>query len=198
MKLQRFIRGRRGRARNVGMGLIEIMIALTICAILLVACATAFTASANAINNNDAFMRCSQAGRVSLNQILAEIRNCDVLDMTTANTIKVIRPQPVAIGFTQEYVAAANEVSRSFVYDPTNKRITLQITYTTAGVTTFSPVYELTRNVSACSFGPVDMGMSYDQVHSMPVHIPITVTISTGKNSVTLCGSAVPRREAKY
>src|SRR5947209_19687545 len=109
MKLQRMIRGRRGRARNAGMGLIEIMIALTIWAVLLVACTTAFTASASAINNNDAFMRCSQAGRVALNQILAEIRNCDVLDMTTANTIKVIRPQPIAIGFTLEYVAAANE-----------------------------------------------------------------------------------------
>ena len=181
--------------RRSGMGLIEIMIALSICALLLVACATAFTASASAINNNDAFFRCSQAGRVTLNQILAEIRNCDALDMSTANTIKIIRATSTASGgFTQQYVLAANELSRSFVYDPTRKRITLQISYSGG---TVSPVYELTSNVSACSFGPVDMGTSYSG-GSMPVHVPITVTIATGKNSVTLCGSAVPRREAKY
>src|SRR5689334_4299813 len=107
MNNKRSIRARRRRARIAGMGLIEIMIALTICAVLLVACATAFTASASAINNNDAFMRCSQAGRVTLNQILAEIRNCADLDMSTANTIKVMRPLPAAVGFTQEYVIAA-------------------------------------------------------------------------------------------
>lgn len=198
MNRERFIIVRCRQAHKAGMGLIEVMIALTICAVLLVACATAFTASASAINNNDAFMRCSQAGRVTLNQILAEIRNCADLDMSTANTIKIMRPLPAAVGFTQEYVIAANEVSRSFVYDPTNKRITLQITYVNAGVTSLSPVYELTRNVTACSFGPVDMGLSYDKSHQMPVHVPITITISTGKNSVMLCGSAVPRREATF
>lgn len=178
-----------------GMGLLEVMIALSICALLLLACAAAFTASSSAIENNDAFFRCSQAGRVTLNQILAEIRNCDSLDMSTANTIKIIRPaQTVQGGFTQEYVLTANEVSRSFVYDPTRKRITLQISYT-GGST--SPVYELTSNVTACLFGPADMGTDYNGL-SIPVHVPISVTVSTGGNTVVLAGSAVPRRATKF
>ena len=169
------------------MGLLEVMVSLAICSLLLVACATAFTASASAINNNDAFFRCAQAGRVTVDQILAEIRNCDSMDMSVANTIKIVRAAKGPA--TQEYYLAPNEVSRSFVYDPVKKRITLQITY----VASQSPVYELTGNVASCSFGPADMGSDYNGL-SMPVRVPITVTITTGGNSVLLAGSAVPRR----
>lgn len=179
--------------RRHGMGLLEIMVAVTICALLLVACATAFTASATAINDNDAFFRCTQAGRVTLDQILAEIRDCKSLDMSTANTIKIIRTPKNASLTTQDYYAATNEVSRAFAYDAPNKRITLQITYTTS----VSPVYELTKNVSACTFGPADMGFDQSQPPlSMPVHVPISITITTGNNSVLLTGSAVPRQSA--
>jgi hypothetical protein len=186
---------RRGPARPAhGMGLLEILISLSITALLLIACATAFSASASAINNNDAFFRCTQAGRVTLGQILAEIRNCDSLDMSQAKTIKIIRAAPSAQnGAVQKYSAQPNEVSRAFVYDSTNKRITLQITYTA----TVSPVYELTTNVSACSFGPADMGTDYNGL-SIPIHVPISITISTGGNTVALTGSAVPRRATTY
>lgn len=177
---------RAGRSHR-GMGLLEVMVSLAICSLLLVACATAFTASASAINNNDAFFRCAQAGRVTVDQILAEIRNCDSMDMSVANTIKIVRAAKGPA--TQEYYLAPNEVSRSFVYDPVKKRITLQITY----IASQSPVYELTGNVASCSFGPADMGSDYNGL-SMPVRVPITVTITTGGNSVLLAGSAVPRR----
>ena len=176
------------------MGLLEVTVSLTIVAMLLLACATAFTASASAINNNDAFFRCTQAARVTLGQILAEIRNCDSLDMSQAKTIRIVRAASSAQnGAVQKYAAQPNEVSRAFVYDSTNKKITLQITYTTS----VSPVYELTTNVSACSFGPVDMGSDYNGL-SIPIHVPISITISTGGNTVALNGSAMPRRAMKY
>ena len=192
---QRNVVTRRAEARRSrGMSLLEVLISLVIAAMLLTACATAFTASAGAINNNDAFFRCTQAGRVTLSQILAEIRNCDSLDMSQSNTIKIIRAAPSAqSGAVQKYAAQPNEVSRAFVYDSSKKRITLQITYTTS----VSPVYELTRNVSACSFGPADMGTDYNGL-TIPVHVPIAITISTGGNSVMLDGSAVPRRATTY
>lgn len=187
------VRTTRTATHRRGMGLLEVMVAVTICALLLVACATAFTASASAINNNDAFFRCAQAGRVTLDQILAEIRDCKTLDMGTANTIKIIRAPKNASVSTQEYYAATGEVSRSFVFDPTGKRITLQINYGTS----LSPVYELTKNVSACTFGPPDMGFDLSQPPlSMPVHVPISITITTGGNTVLLTGSAVPRQSA--
>jgi hypothetical protein len=177
------------------MALLEVMIALTIGALLLVACAAAFTASASAIENNDAFVRCSQAARVALNQILAEIRNCDSMDMSTANTIKIIRPGRTAqSGFAQGYALTPNEVSRSFVYDPSRQRITLQISYSGGSV---SPLYELTGNVTACSFGPADVGSDYNGL-SIPIHVPISVRVSTGGNSVILTGSADPRRAMKF
>lgn len=186
---------RRAAARAArGLGLLELIISLSITALLLLACAIAFTASASAINNNDGFFRCTQAGRVTLGQLLAEVRNCDSLDMSTANTIKIIRAAPSAqAGAVQKFAALPNEVSRAFVYDSTRKRITLQITYTTS----VSPVYELTSNVTACSFGPVDMGTDYNGL-SIPIHVPISITISTGGNAVTLAGSATPRRAMTY
>jgi prepilin-type N-terminal cleavage/methylation domain-containing protein len=182
----------RGAAR--GLSLPEVMISLAITSTLLVAVAAAFCASASAIENNDAFFRCTQASRVTMNQILAEIRNCDSMDMSVANTIKVIRQAPVPGVLNQQYVRPANEASRSFVYDSANKRITLQISYLDG---TFSPLYELTSNVNACGFGPAEMGLDYNNAE-IPVRVPILVTVSTGGNSVVLDGSAAPRRAMKY
>ena len=172
----------------------EVMISLGITSMLLVAVAAAFTSSASAIENNDAFFRCSQAGRVTLNQILAEIRNCDSLDMSTPNTINIIRQAQVP-GVNQQYARQPNEVSRAFAYDSANKRITLTITQTT-GLPQLGP-YELASHVSACSFGPPQMGLDYNNA-VIPVRVPLLVTVATGGNSVTIDGSAAPRRAMKY
>src|SRR5579859_1207085 len=137
-----------------GLSLPEVMISLFITTVLLVAVAAAFTSSASVIENNDTFFRSGQAARVTVNQLLAEIRNCDSLDMSQPNTITVIRPAPTNVDPQyQQYARGANEKYRSFVYDPVGKRITLQLTYLDNSV---SPLYELTSNVTSCSFGPPD------------------------------------------
>src|SRR5205085_1077278 len=59
-----------------GLSLAEVMISLAISAMLLTAVAAAFTASSEAIEQNDEFFRASQAARVSMNQILTECRRC--------------------------------------------------------------------------------------------------------------------------
>ena len=168
-----------------GLSLPEAMISLAITTTLLVAVAAAFTASAQAINNNDQFFRCTQASRVTMNQVLSEIRQCDSLDMSVSNTIKIIRAaqnmQP-------------NESYRSFVYDSTGQRITLQIFYTVGNP---SPVYELASGVTACQLGPPDMGLDYNNA-TIPVRVPITITVSAGNNQVVLNGAAAPRRAMKY
>jgi hypothetical protein len=170
------------------------MISLAITSLLLVAVATAFTSASQAVELNDSFFRCSQAARVTMDQMLGEIRNCDSLDMSTANTIKVIRP-PAGSGL---YAAQTNETERDFVYDSANKRITLQIFYSGG---TSSPVYELASNVSSASFGPPDMGNDYNGA-SIPVRVPLTLTVQTGvgnnASTVVLNGSAGPRRATKY
>src|SRR2546423_5490584 len=121
----------RARCRRRGMGIIEVMISVSISASLLVAVAAAFKASSNAINRNDEFFRCTQAGRISLNQMLTEIRRADAVQVNGTTSVDIIRP-------TQSRLP--NEVHRTFSYDATNQRITLQIFYTTGPA---SPLYTL-------------------------------------------------------
>lgn len=175
-----------------GLSLPEVMISLTITATVLVAVAAAFSASASVIQKNDSFFRCTQAGRVTLNQVLAEIRNCDSMDMSVPNTIKIIRPAKNVTN--QQYALTTNELSRSFVYDAANNRITLQISYVSGPP---SPVYELANNIVGCSLGPAEMGLDYNNAE-IPVRVPILLTISAGGNTIVLDGSAAPRRAMKY
>ena len=186
-------KSRLSRGRN-GLSLPEAMISLAITAMLLVAVATAFSSASQAIELNDTFFRCTQAARVTMDQLLGEIRNCDSLDMGTANTIKIIRPAPGSGPYSRQ----ATETERDFVYDSANKRITLQIFYSGG---TSSPVYELASNVAACAFGPPDMGLDYNNA-TIPIHVPIAVTVTAGvgntTSSIVLDGSAAPRRATKY
>ena len=183
---------KRYRSARRGLSLVEAMISLSITSMLLVAVAAAFTGSSEAIQVNDTFFRCTQASRITMNQLLAEIRNCDSLDMSTANTIKIIRP--ASGGANQLYALQTNEISRAFVYDTAGKRITLQISYSGG---TFSPVYELANNVTACQFGPPDMGLDYNNA-TIPIRVPITLSVSAGNNTIVLNGAAAPRRAMKY
>ena len=76
-----------------GLSIVEVMISLTISAFLLVAVAAAYNASANAVEMNDRFFRATQAGRVTLNQLLTEIRRADsVFCAPTSDSIIVQRP----------------------------------------------------------------------------------------------------------
>jgi hypothetical protein len=70
----------------------ECLITLAITASLLTAVGVAYSASSDAVKNNDEFFRASQAARVSVNQIVAEVRKCrsgvvddTTLELTTAN-----------------------------------------------------------------------------------------------------------------
>src|SRR5258708_40244166 len=77
--------------RRAGLSMIELMISLAITGILLVAVGVAYKASADAINLTDVFFRASQAGRITMNQILTEIRRADAVQVT-ATTVDIIRP----------------------------------------------------------------------------------------------------------
>jgi prepilin-type N-terminal cleavage/methylation domain-containing protein len=82
-------------ARRRGLSLIEALISLAIIATLLTAVGVAYQAASATITINDQFFRASQAARVSVNQIMAEVRKCQSgvvavtsLELTTADGSK--------------------------------------------------------------------------------------------------------------
>lgn len=82
---------RRSNVRR-GLSVAECLISLAITASLLTAVGVAYSASTDAVRANDEFFRASQAARVSVNQIVAEVRKCrsgvvddTTLELTTAN-----------------------------------------------------------------------------------------------------------------
>lgn len=169
-----------------GMALIEAMISLSLSATMLIAVSAAFRASARAVEINEAHFRCSQSARVTMGQMLTELRRADAVQVDPSGKwIQVIRPTSTL---------APNELYRQFSYDATNKRVTLQIFYS-GNVT--SPVYEMTPNVSACTFGPADTGTDYNNTQ-VAVRVPITLTCAYDGNAITLSGAAAPRRAQQF
>ena len=180
----RSTRSRRTFARR-GLSIAEVLISLTISAFLLVAVAAAYSASADAVEMNDRFFRATQAGRVTMNQLLTEIRRADAVDVSTANVIKIMRPA--------QNRSSPYELERWYAYDPANKQVTLQIRYTSASLIPPTPKYSLSRNVDQATFGPPEQ----DPVTGVVMRVPITLVVKIGNNEVRLSGSSGPRRAAK-
>ena len=121
-------RGRRQR----GFSLVETMISVVITATLLTAVGAAYTGSVRAVQINDQFFRASQTARVSLNQLMAELRQCSVVEV-----------HPGVLN-----VVTSLGQARTYTYDAANKKLLVAITDAT-GVTRN---YSAGSNVSALSF----------------------------------------------
>ena len=185
--------------RRRGLSIIEVMISLTISAFLLVAVAAAYSASADAVEMNDKFFRATQAGRVTMNQLLTEIRRADSVEVVDSNTINVIRPTAGStVGGTGTKLP--KETIRTFAYDPTNKMVTLQISYDATAPAPLSPKYPLARNVEAAGFGPAEYLKDANGVEVLPklvVRVPVQLVVRIGNNEVRLSGASGPRRAAQ-
>jgi hypothetical protein len=169
LKLQ--LRTRRSRCR-AGLGLVEALISLAIVAMLLTAAGAAFCSSGQAIEVNDEFFRASQAARVSLNRMLTQCRKGTVLT-TSAST---------SLDFNTDLMKDV-----SYSYDATDKEL---LFVTNDDLT--DPDYVLARNVTACAFSYVH-GTNPATGDDCISRIAISITVTVGNNSITLCGSAAPR-----
>ncbi len=116
-----------------GLSLAEVMISLAISAMLLTAVAAAFSASSEAIEINDQFFRASQAARVSMNQILTEIRRANAVQVPAGNS-------------SLSMITFDNK-DRTYSYDAANKRLKL----ITNDVLT-DPDYTLASNCTSTTF----------------------------------------------
>ena len=164
------------------MSIAEVMVSLAISTMLLVGAATAYNASANAVDSNDRFFRATQAGRVTMTQILAEIRRADsVRTAPTKDSIIIDRSPEARIN--------SEERSREFFYDAVRKQITLKIYYQRPDGSTYqSPLYTMARNVEEAVFGPPDTSAGVE------VRVPVTITVKMGPNSIRLAGTSGIRR----
>jgi type II secretory pathway pseudopilin PulG len=148
-----------------GLSLAETMISLIITALLLTSVAAAFHASTAAIQMNDEFYRAEQAARVSLNQIMDQVRQCQsgVVDTNSLD------------------LTTDSGADRTYALSGTN----LTLTTTLPGTLTPS-TFKLANNVKTLTFGTDGKSISME------------ITIAVGSNTVTLCGSAFPRRMMTY
>ena len=131
--------GGNGRRIRRGLGLVELLVSLAIAASLLTAIAVAYAATTDAIRVNDEFFRASQAARVSINHIMAEVRKCtggivdsEVMELTTASGER-----------------------RTYSFDRGNHVLTL-----TLPDHVDSPTYALARNVDNVEFFTDERTMS--------------------------------------
>jgi Tfp pilus assembly protein PilW len=120
----------RPRVRR-GVGLFELMISLAITATLLTAVAMAYQVTSRAMQMNDEFARATQAARVSVNQMMADVRK------STSKTTDDV---------TLELEDAAGK-TRRYAYDEANQRLTLQLPDDYPGKT-----FVLARNVDKAQF----------------------------------------------
>jgi len=155
----------RRRNRRRGLGLVELLVSLAIAASLLTAVAAAYAATTSAIQMNDEFFRASQSARVSINQIMAEVRKC----------------QSGIVDTDSLEISNQAGVKRVYAFDSANDRLTLAFPDAVVPAT-----YTLARNVDDVQF------------YTDGQTISMIVTIEVGKNSVTLSGSAMPRRTITF
>lgn len=176
----------RPRAPRRGLSLVEVMISLTISTFLLVAVAAAYNASADAVEMNDRFFRATQAGRVTMNQLLTEIRRADSVQVFS-DKIDVIRPVQNRL---------ANETYRTFAYDAANKQMKLQIHYNSPpAAAPDSPWYSLARNVELATFGPAEVQKDANNT-DVVTRVPVQLVVKIKNNEVRLSGASGPRRAA--
>jgi type II secretory pathway pseudopilin PulG len=168
----------RRRRFAAGLGLVEAMVALAICATLLTAVAAAFSAAAQAVNENDEFFLATQGGRVALNRILTQARRGTVANTSTATELTLITDT----GLLQKYTIDLAPLQKN-----------IKLTITTNGV---QSTYVLARTVSAGSFA-YETGTDYDG-NPCITRVVLTLTVENDNNRMVFSGSATCRAVIKY
>jgi hypothetical protein len=163
------------------LSLVEVMIAGSISALLLIAVAAAFRASAEAIEENDRFFSAAQAARVSLTRILTQVRRGVVDQASTSTSLHLITGGTAPQG--------GSDVT--YNYDSANKQIIL---VTNNDLTDGD--YALAQNVSNLTFS-YDTGRD-SQGLSCVSRVVAAITVQVGNNVVRLSGAAAPRRNLTY
>jgi prepilin-type N-terminal cleavage/methylation domain-containing protein len=170
------------RGRHHGLSLIEVLMALALTAMLLTAAGMAFQVSADSVQANDEFFRATQAARISMHQILTQVRRGSVQ--------LAWDPHWVRLTTTPDAGQTVGD-DLTYSYDATAKQLKL----VTNDVTT-DPDYVLASNVTDLTFD-VEAGTDYNHAPCV-ARVTVMIKVKVGKNEVLLSGSAAPRRNLRY
>jgi type II secretory pathway pseudopilin PulG len=133
------------RSRRSGLGMVELLVALSISALLLTGVAVAFVSAGKAVQINDEFTRATQSGRISINQIMMLARQCQTGTVTSTSLelkmpdatrklyaldavkhelqVTLLTNNPVEV-----HTLARNVKDLSFLTDPTGSSISMTVT----------------------------------------------------------------------
>ena len=171
--------GTRFRRRR-GLGTVELLISLAIVAMLLVAVGASFSASAAIVENNDQFFRATQAARVTMNQVLAQVRRAEVVDVNSDTELEL---------FT------IDDENLIYRYNGDTDKLML-ITEDIED----DPDYSLASNLTEVTFA-ADTKQRDDgngNYTTYVARVSVTLVVKIGDNTIRLTGSTCPRRSLTY
>lgn len=151
-----------------GLSIAEACISLAIAASLLTAIGSAFSSSANIIRHNDEIVRAVQGARLAVNRMTYELRTAQSAEIDDTSI---------------ELVTGLGE-KRNYVYNPDTRELSVTIPDPLVPLTTHTHI--IARSISDVDFA----------TNTVSVTVRLTATI--GDNSVTLSGSATPRRNVVF
>jgi len=188
-------RGRRTR----GVGLIELLVALSISAALLTATGVALDAAFKAYGINQEQATLSQRARLSMNRIMTYIRTSDAHQPYTAATVTSFAGGSIVTDSGIEMLLD-DGTAVSFYHDPTNEKLLYKqgtaIATLLNGVTNFTVKMEPMKSADSARSGG-----GYDLLMRATVLITLKTTANTttlaedvGQQTITLSSSVMPRR----
>ena len=180
--------------RPAALSIMEVMISLSICSMLLVAVASAFNASAKAVDVNDRFYRATQSARVSMAQILTQIRRAGTCDVNGTWNAAGDTVTGTGLSVSTPTINGQLPVFRTWQFDPAARKLKFYNASSATGT-----AYSLASNVSAVSFtGDMEPDPQSTNGTKRTVRVTVDITVQVGPDTVRLTGSAVPRAVLAY
>jgi prepilin-type N-terminal cleavage/methylation domain-containing protein len=171
--------------RHHGLGLIELLLSLAIGAILLLAVAAAFNASAHAVAINDATFRAGQTARITLAQVQARIRTCQDCQVGDSYDGHSTTVSADTLNFHDP-----DGTQYAYVYDADTKTLAL-----TNVATSESHIlaHHLEKPAGGYLF-TADMQPDPASQAMRPIRISLAFRVHIDNTSIPLAASSVPRR----
>jgi len=171
-----------------GMTLVEVLMALTILALLLTSLATAFHASITNYEDNREISSATQASRAVLNRITDAVRRASAVDLYAgSDRVHIVCPDD-SLGRTPQY---------RFIHEPSQNRLRFQY-YLDGTLTEDQILLGENDNIKVTSFlVTLEQGKDW-QGYDCAKSVIVKLGFKAGDKPFTMSASASPRRNQEY